>query len=161
MQTTWITRGGLARLLEELETLRGSGRREIAERLHRAVSGEANLAESAEYDDALEAQARLEHRIAVLQDRLDSAEPVDPDYSNDVVDFGERVRLREVDTGECLDVELVGALEADPLAGRISNVSPLGSALLGLRRSDLAIVHAPRGTSRFEVLAIEGPAATR
>ena len=74
------------------------------------------------------------------------------------VEVGERVRLHDLDSGERLDLELVGPLEADPSAGRVSVVSPLGKALVGLRRGQVAGVDAPLGRRRFRVVAVEPPA---
>jgi transcription elongation factor GreA len=151
---TVITRAGLARLNEELERLRGDGRREIAERLKRAVANETNHAENADYLAVRDDQLLLERRIAQLEDRLLSAQVTEPDPDNGRVDVGERVRLRALDSGRRLEVELVGRLEADPSRGRISIASPLGKALLGLRRGEIADVAAPRGTLRYKILAV-------
>jgi transcription elongation factor GreA len=102
-----------------------------------------------------EDQALLERRIAMLQERIAFAQLVEPDASNGSVDVSERVRLRDLDTGEKVDVELVGSFEGDPFEGRISVASPLGEALLGRRRGEVAIVDAPRRRTRFEVLAVD------
>jgi transcription elongation factor GreA len=151
---TLITRAGLARLSEELERLTGEGRREIAERLKRAVANETNHAENADYHAVRDDQVLLERRIAQLEERLLSAQLTDPDPENGRVDVGERVRLRALDSGKRLEVELVGRLEADPSRGRISIASPLGKALLGLRRGETVDVDAPRGKLRYKILAV-------
>jgi transcription elongation factor GreA len=151
---TLITRAGLARLSEELDRLRGDGRREIAERLQRAVANETNHAENADYHAVRDDQVLLERRIAQLEERLLSAELTEPDAENGRIDVGERVRLRALDSGKRLEVELVGRLEADASNGRISIASPLGKAILGLRRGEVADVDAPRGRLRFKVLAV-------
>lgn len=156
MDETAITREGFERLSEELEHLR-SARREIAERLRCAAAGEANRDENADYLGVREDQALLERRIALLEERLRSALIVDPRPGNGRVDFGERVRLRDLDSGERLELELVGALEGDPSRGRISIASPLGKAIHGLRRGQVAEVDAPRGLLRFKILAVEAP----
>ena len=153
-----ITRAGLARLSEELERLTTVERGLIAERLKHAATGEANPAENADYLDAREEQALLERRIALLEERLRAARVVEPRPRNGRVDIGERVRLRDLDSGERLELELVGPLEADPAAGRISVVSPVGKAIVGLRRGQIAGVDAPVGRRRFKVLAVEPPA---
>jgi transcription elongation factor GreA len=155
---TVITRSGLARLSDELERLKGDGRNEIAARLKRAVANETNHAENADYLAVRDDQAILERRIAQLEDRLLSAQLTEPDAENGRVDVGERVRLRALDSGKRLEVELVGRLEADPASGRISIASPLGKAILGLRRGDIADVDTPRGRLRFKVLAVTTPA---
>jgi transcription elongation factor GreA len=155
---TVITREGLARLSEELQRLRTVGRRAIADRLAQAAASEANRDENGDYQHARDEQALLERRIALLEETLRVARPVDPEPGNGRVDPGERVRLRDLDSGERLEVELVGPLETDLSAGRISVVSPLGKALVGLRRGQVAGVDAPRGRRRFKVVAVEPPA---
>jgi transcription elongation factor GreA len=150
-----ITPEGRERLEAELERLTNDGRREIAERLTRAVASEANRAESAEYLTVLDDQALLERRIALLAERLRSAQVIEPQLGNGRVDVGERVRVRDLESGARLELELVGTLESDAGAGRVSVASPFGRAILGLRRGEVAEVHAPRGRLRFKVLAVE------
>jgi transcription elongation factor GreA len=161
MSESVITRTGLERLNQELDRLVTAGRRQIAERLRNVATSEANPAENGDYLDVREEQAMLERRIAVLQERLYSARVIDPELGNGRIDVGERVRLRELSSGERLELELVGPLESDPTAGRISTASPLGAAILGLRRGQIAEVDAPRGKLRYKVLAVEAPAPKR
>jgi transcription elongation factor GreA len=130
MHETVITRQGRARLREELGRLR-------------TTEGERH--------------ELLERRIALLEARLAAARLVEPQPGNGRVDVGERVRLRDLDSGERLDLELVGPLEADPAEGRISVVSPLGKAVVGLRRGQVAGVDAPLGRRRLRVVAVEPP----
>jgi transcription elongation factor GreA len=155
MHESAITRAGLTRLSDELARLTTDGRREIAERLQQAAAREANRAENADYAAALENQALLERRIAVLEGRIRSAEVVEPDPENGRVDVGERVRLRDMDSDERLELELVGPLETDPSAGRISVSSPVGKAIVGLQRGEIVEIDAPRGRRRFEIVAVE------
>jgi transcription elongation factor GreA len=138
MHETVITRDGLARLREELERLKRVSRRS--------------------YRDAREEQALLERRISLLEQRLRGARLVEPQPGNGRVDVGERVRLRDLDSGERLELQLVGPLEADPSEGRVSVVSPLGKAVVGLRRGQVAGVDAPLGRRRLKVVAVEPPA---
>ena len=161
MDETVITREGLQRLSEELERLTTEGRREITERLRHAAATEANRSENADYFGVREDQALLERRIALLQERLRSARVVEPQPGNGRIDIGERVRLRDLGCGERLELELVGPLEADPSAGRVSIASPLGKAIHGLRRGQIAEVDAPRGRLRFEILAVDAPVSAR
>jgi transcription elongation factor GreA len=161
MRETVITRDGLERLSAELARLSSEGRREIAGRLRHAAAGEANRVENADYLALLEAQALLERRIAVLEERLHTAQLVEPQPGNGRVDVGEWVRLRDLDSQERFEVELVGPLEADPAAGRISTASPLGEAILGLRRGQIAEVDAPRGRLRYKILAVEARPRSR
>jgi len=150
-----ITREGLERLGAELEQLTTRGRREIADRLRHAAASEPNPSENAEYLEAREDQALLERRIAVLADRLRSVQVVEPQLGNGRVDVGERVRVRELESGARLELELVGPFESDARVGRISVVSPVGRAILGLRRGQIAEVDAPRGRLQFKILAVE------
>lgn len=155
MNEMLITPAGLARLEAELDRLRTEGRRDAAERLRHAATTEADVTESADYRIAREEKDRLEARIAQLEQRLAETEIAEADSENDVIELGERVRLRSLETGMRFDYQLVGTLEADLPAGRISAVSPLGRALLGRRRGDVVLVEAPRGVRRFRILRIE------
>ncbi len=151
MNEILITPAGLARLEAELDRLRTEGRRDAAERLRHAADSEADVTESADYRAAREEKERLEARIAQLEQRLAAAEVAEADEANGVIDLGERVRLRNLDTGMRIEY---GTLEADLPAGRISAVSPLGRALLGRRRGDIVLVDAPGGVWRFKILSI-------
>jgi transcription elongation factor GreA len=122
------------------------------------MTSEANLAQNMEYSDARDQKLQLERRIGLLRERLRSARIVAPCLGNGRVDLGERVRVREVVSGHSLELELVGQLEGDLAAGRVSVASPLGQALVGLRKGEIAKVKAPRGRFAFEVLAVELPA---
>lgn len=155
MNEMLITPAGLARLEAELDRLRTEGRRDVAERLRHAATTEADVTESADYRIAREEQDRLEARIAQLEHRLAATEVAEADDGNGVIDLGERVRLRNLDTGTRIEYEVVGTLETDLHAGRISAVSPLGRALLGRRRGDIVLVDAPGGVRRFKILRIE------
>jgi transcription elongation factor GreA len=145
------------RLTDELEHLTNEGREEIAQRLRHAVSTDANILENGDYHDALNDLAALERRIALLRQRIHSAQIAEPNRSNGLAEVGKRVRLRDLETGETAEYKLVGALEADPFLGRISILSPLGQALLGKRPGDTALVQAPKGRLHYEILAIETP----
>jgi len=158
MQESVITKQGFERLCEELERLRGEGRRSVADRLRVAAAREADLSQNTEYLELREEQAQLERRISMLEGRLRSVRIVGPQLGNGRVDLGERVRVRDVVSGRALEVELVGHFEGDLAAGRVSVGSPLGQALVGLREGEVADVRAPRGRLGFEVLAVELPA---
>lgn len=158
MQELVITSEGFERLTKKLEQLKSEERRRVADRLRGAMTGEANLAQNTEYLDARDEKVRLEQRIGLLRERLRSARVVAPRLGNGRVDLGERVRVREVTTGRLLELELVGQLEGDVSAGRVSVASPLGQALVGLREGEIAQVDAPRGRFGFQVMAVEVPA---
>jgi len=153
-----ITNEGFERLNNELEQLKGEERRRVADRLRGAMTSEANLAQNTEYLEAREEKLELERRIHLLKQQLQSARIVAPRLGNGRVDPGERVRVREILSGHSLELQLVGQLEVDVAAGRVSVASPLGQALVGLRKGQIAIVDAPRGRFGFQVLAVEIPA---
>jgi transcription elongation factor GreA len=152
-----VTREGLDRLRAELERLTTVERRSIAERLTHAVSTESNRGENADYSDAREQQALLERRIARLQQWLGNARIVEPRLGNGRVDMGERVHVEDLTSGDRLELELVGTLESDPAVGRISVVSPVGKAIVGLRRGQVVKVDTPLGGRRFRILEVEPP----
>jgi transcription elongation factor GreA len=158
MRELVITTDGFERLYEELERLKSEERGRIADRLRQAMTSEADPAQNMEYREARDQKLQLERRIGLLRERLRSARVVAPRLGNGRVDLGERVRVREVVSGHSLELELVGQLEGDLGAGRVSVASPLGRALVGLRKGEIAEVEAPRGRFAFEVLAVEVPA---
>jgi len=152
-----VTREGLDRLQAELERLTTVERRSIADRLSHAAAAESNRAENADYSDAREQQALLERRIARLQQWLGNARVVELRLGNGRVDVGERVHVQDLTSGDRLELELVGAPESDPTAGRISVVSPVGKAIVGLQRGQVVEVETPLGGRRFKVLEVEPP----
>jgi transcription elongation factor GreA len=160
MEEMLITAAGLARLSRELELLKTVRRREATERIRSAIATDADASANADYLAAREEQALLESRIVRLEHRLAVARVAAPDAGNDLVDLGERVRLRDLDTGANHEYELVGALEADPGIGRISAESPVGRALIGRRRGEVALVDVPAGQVRLRIVGIEAPADT-
>ena len=150
-----ITRSGLERLNDELDYLMTAGRQPVAEQIRTASAAEANVAENADYQGARDEQALLERRIAVLTERLMEATIAEPDADNGVIEVGERVRLRDLDSGDRVEYELVGTLEADPSTGRISAASPSGRRSSADARGQIAVVEAPKGRLfRFKILAI-------
>jgi transcription elongation factor GreA len=161
VQESVITRHGLTRLNDELERLTTEGRSAASSRLAEAAARGADRLADADYLDAIEDRADLERRIAVLELRLRSAEVVEPLPGNGRADVGEWLQLRELASGELLEIQLVGRFEADASAGRISVVSPLGRAVVGACAGEVVEVDAPMGRARYEVLAIEAPEPTR
>jgi transcription elongation factor GreA len=154
---TFLTREGLKKLEEELNYLRTVRRAEVAERLHDAQE-DGELIENAEYEDAKNEQAFVEGKILTLEALLSNAVIIkdkDKAAHGGVVAIGSRVTVKENGGGRPEVYELVGAAEADPKQGRISNESPLGKALLGRKVGDEVKVNAPAGTLSFRVAAIE------
>ena len=150
---TLITRDGLRKLEEELNFLRTVRRVQVAERLHNAQD-DGELIENAEYEDAKTEQAFLEGRILSLEAMLSTAVIIKDDGPQGVVNVGSKVTVKEAG-GKPEVYQLVGAAEANPKDGRISNESPLGRALLGRKEGDDVKVNAPAGTISFRVVAID------
>lgn len=147
-----ITAAGLDRLRDELETLRGAGRLELAERL-REARNDGDVADNPVLLDLLEEHAQVERRIAVLESQVATARVVAPTRDG-VAGLGTCVRVRDVETDEIAEYELVGAVEADVGNGRVSVGAPVGQALVGRRKGDIVEVAVPRGTISFEVLSV-------
>jgi transcription elongation factor GreA len=141
-----VTPEGFERLRADLEHLVTHGRMEIAARLRHVRQTSASLDESTEYQAILLEQERLEQRIVDLQWRIASARVVSSDdLPADIAAVGRHVRLHDLGSDETMDFRLVGPAERDPTAGRISNVSPVGSAVVGRRQGETVEVVAPAG----------------
>ena len=160
MNETLITPIGLARLSDELERLRTSERQRVTERIRVAKATDADANNNSDYQAAREEQEQLEVRIARLEHRLAVSLVAEPDAANGVVDLGERVRLRDLKTGARHEYELVGTFEADPTVGQISAASPLGRALIGRRRGEVAVIQTPKGRRRLKILSVLQPEAS-
>lgn len=153
---TFLTREGMQKLEEELEYLRTVRRQEVAHRLHEAMEG-GDIQENAEYEDARNERAFVEGRILTLEMILSKAVLIeDGTGPTDRVGLGSRVTVVEVDgeEGEPENYHVVGSAEADPVAGRISNESPLGRRLMGSKVGDIVKVNAPDGLINFKIIAI-------
>ena len=143
-----LTPDGLVKLKSELEELQGPKRREVAERIKEAREF-GDIMENAEYDDAKNEQALLEQRIAQLEERVRRATVVDEKHVNtDVVSVGVRVHVKDQKSGDSKKFQIVGSAEADPTEDKLSNESPIGSALMGHKRGDVVTVDVPRGPKR-------------
>jgi transcription elongation factor GreA len=153
-QTTYLTREGLKKLQDELEYLKTTKRQEVAERLHAAMD-EGDIDENAEYDEAKNEQAFVEGRILTLEAMLKNYVLIeDTARDNEEVALGNIVTVEEGDNPE-EKYHIVGAAEADPTQGRISNESPLGRALIGRSVGDTVQVSAPAGLLTFRIVKIE------
>lgn len=153
-----ITAAGYAQLAAELELLRSDARRAIAERL-RETRDDGDLADNPALFEALEEQAQLERRIALLEAQLAAARVAAP-ATNGVASVGNVVRVRDVASGEVAAYELVGAIEADIGNGRLSVDAPVGRALVGRRAGERVEVATPRGMTTLEVLEVSTHVAT-
>lgn len=153
-EQTFLTKDGLKKLEEELNFLRTVRRAQVAERLHNAQE-DGELIENAEYEDAKNEQAFLEGKILSLEAMLSNAVIIENDGPEGVVSLGSKITVKEAGGGKPEMYQLVGAAEANPKEGRISNESPLGRALLGRKVGDDVKVNAPLGTISFRVVAID------
>jgi transcription elongation factor GreA len=143
-----LTPEGLQRLKDELQELQTTRRREVAERIREAREF-GDISENAEYDDAKNEQMMLEQRIAQLEERLRSAQVVDPkDISTDAVQVGSVVSVKDEKTGKSQKFTIVGSAEANPKESKLSNESPVGRALMGRKRNEVVSVQVPRGPAR-------------
>ena len=143
---------GVKKLEEELEYLKTVKRKEITEKIKVAL-GYGDLSENSEYDEAKNDQAFTEGRILQLENMLKNAVVVDEsELPNDVVSVGTIVKVKDYDFDEEVEYSIVGSAEADPMNFKISNESPVGSALVGKKVGDIVAV--PDGVNKFEVLGI-------
>ena len=150
----FLTREGLKSLNEELEELRTVRRVEVAEVIREAQSLGPDQ-QDAQYEDAKNQQAFLEGRIREIEVTLERAVEIDEKAAQKSKDvrLGSTVTLKTQD-GKSHKYQLVGTTEADPLSGRISHESPVGSALLGKRRGEKVTVRAPAGDVEMTVTSV-------
>jgi transcription elongation factor GreA len=150
-----LTAKGFEKLKAELEELKTEGRKKISLRLKEAISY-GDLSENAEYDEAKNQQSFLEARILELENQVVNIEIIEEKKSSgDIVGIGSTVTLNFVDTNEKHEYNIVGITEADPIMHKISNESPVGSAILGKKVKDKVEVKAPGGVFSYEILAIK------
>lgn len=153
-KTIKITEDGLAKLIQELETLKTTGRADIAEKI-KVARGYGDLSENSEYDEAKNEQAKMEARIVELESMLKNVEIIeDVKGSAKTVVIGVKVKALDMEFNEECEYRVVGSTEANPLEGKISDESPLGKALLGKTVGDEVIVEAPAGELKFKILEI-------
>lgn len=150
----YLTAEGAARIKVELEQLKGPAREELAKRLRHAIS-QGDLSENADYHKAKEDQAFLEGRILELEYVIKNAIVVEKtSIRYESVDVGARVTIQEEDYPPDT-YDIVGAKEADPRSGKISNESPIGRALMGRREGDVIEANTPNGMIYLKILKIE------
>ncbi len=150
----FLTEDGLKRLENELDDLKTVRRKEIAEKIKQALSF-GDISENSEYDQAKNDQAQLEERIAKLETMLRNAKIIDEDdITTDIVGIGSKVLVKDLEYDEEMEFIIVGSAEADPYNGKISNESPVGSALLGQKSGDVVEVVVPDGKIEYQILTI-------
>lgn len=149
-----VTPAGYARLEKELDQLQRERRRELADRLAYALDVDPDVVDNSDYLAAKEELAALEGRINRLEQQLLTARIVTREERDGLVELGSKVRLRDLDSGDNVELELVGQLETDAGASRISHVSPVGAAVLGRRKGDRVRVRAPKRVFRLEIVDV-------
>lgn len=153
MPTNFLTKEGFQKLQDELDYLRTTKRQEVADRLHEAMEG-GELIENAEYEAAKNEQAFVEGRIQELEMLLATARVIeDTKDKTGTVQVGSKVTIKE----QGFDPEtyvIVGAAEANPREGKISNESPIGKAILGHRPGEEVVVETPGGTYKVKIVKV-------
>ena len=150
-----LTKEGYDKLEKELNYLKTEKRAEIADRIKVAL-GFGDLSENSEYDEAKNAQAENEVRIAELENKLRHAKIIDEkEIDTETVQIGNIVKVLDMEFDEKIEYTIVGSTEVDLASNKISNESPLGSALLGARKNEVVEVNAPAGIIKYKILAIK------
>ncbi len=140
-----LTRESYDAKVKELEQLKTTGRDEIAERIKVARSF-GDLSENSEYDEAMNEQAKLEAKIARLENDIRNANILDEDNLNaGVVHPGSKVKVENVENGKKSEYTILGPSESNPAQGIISDQSPIGKSLIGNRKGDIVDVQLPTG----------------
>ncbi len=149
-----LTQEGYDNLEKELEYLRTEKRAEVAERIKVAL-GFGDLSENSEYDEAKTAQAENEAKIADLENKIRYAKIIDEsEIDTKTVQVGNVVKILDMEFDEEETYTIVGSTEVDLSQNRISNESPIGSALLGAKKGEVVEVNAPAGVLKYKVISI-------
>ncbi len=148
-----MTKKGHQKLLEELDYLKTTKRRQLSKAIGEARA-HGDISENAEYDAAKDAQGMNEKRIAELEEKLSSARIIDDNISADEVLIGARVKLKDLGNGEELEYILVSGEEADYEQNKISVSSPIGSGLLNHKVNEIVEIKIPAGSLKYKILKI-------
>lgn len=147
-----LTEDGLKKLHEELKVLKEDRRKEVIERIQEAVS-HGDLSENADYAQAKEEQSFIEGRIIEIEDMIKHAQIIAHSTNHNIVSIGSTVSIKA--GGREAKYTIVGANEANPAAGKISNESIVGKSLLGAKRGDTVKVETPAGVTAYEIVSID------
>ena len=149
-----LTQEGYNNIEKELEYLKTEKRSEIAERIKVAL-GFGDLSENSEYDEAKNAQAQNEIKIADLENKLRYAKIInESEINTKTVQVGNTVKIRDLDYNEDYEYTIVGSTEVDLSQNKISNESPIGLALIGAKKDQVVEVQIPDGVAKYKVLSI-------
>jgi len=150
-----LTQEGYDNLEKQLEYLRTEKRAEISERIKVAL-GFGDLSENSEYDEAKNAQADNELKIVDLENKLRYAKIIDEsEIDTKTVQVGNTVKILDIEFDEEIEYTIVGSTEVDLAKNRISNVSPIGSALIGAKKNETVEANTPGGVAKYKVLEIK------
>ena len=150
-----LTQEGFDKLEKELNYLRTEKRAEIAERIKIAL-GFGDLSENSEYDEAKNAQAENEAKIAEFENKVRHAKIIDEkEIDTETVQIGNTIKVLDIEFDEKVEYTIVGSTEVNLAENKISNESPLGKALLGARKDETVEVEAPAGIMKYKVLSIK------
>jgi len=149
-----LTQEGYDNLEKELDYLKTEERAAIAERI-RVALGFGDLSENSEYDEAKNAQAANEIKIADLENKIRHARIIDEsEIDTKTVQIGNKVKVKDIEFDEDVEYTIVGSTEVDLASNKISNESPIGSALLGAKKGQTVEANTPGGVVKFKVLDI-------
>lgn len=150
-----MTQDGLEQLEYELNELKTTKRKEVVERI-KVARGFGDLSENSEYESAREEQAFVESRIRKIENMVQYAEIIDVDaFEEGEITLGRTVVFKELPDGFEEEYTIVGAAEADPFAGKISNESPIAKALMGKAEGDQVMIETPGGEMKVEILSVQ------
>lgn len=150
-----MTVEGKEKLEYELNELKTTKRKEVVERI-KVARGFGDLSENSEYESAREEQAFIEGRIQKIENMLQNAEIISlNDYAEGEIGLGRTVLFKELPDGLEEEYTIVGAAEADPFEGKISNESPIAKALIGRAAGDKVIIETPGGEMNVEILSVD------
>ena len=150
-----LTAESKKKLEERLNYLKSTGRAEMAAKIEEARSF-GDLSENAEYDLARDEQAKMEQEIGELENKPHNAEIIDDNnVRTDTVGVGNRVTYVDLGSGSVHTYTIVGSQDSDPFANKISNESPIGSALMGAKKGDTVVAHTKAGAKTLRIQSIE------
>lgn len=149
-----ITNEGLKKLEDELSFLKTIRRKEVSEQI-KTARGLGDLSENSEYDEAREEQAKVEARISELENMLENVEVIsEHELTTDTVNVGSKVKVFDEKNNEEIEYTVVGSSEANALKRKISDQSPIGSALMGAKVNETVTAYTPGGELKFKIIEI-------
>lgn len=150
-----LTYEGLKKLETELQELKVNKRKEVAQKIKEARE-QGDLSENAEYDAAKDEQRDIEARIEEIEKILKNAEVVvEEDVDVNTINIGCKVKIKDMEYNDVLEYKIVGSTEANSLKGKISNESPVGSALLGAKKGAVIEVETQAGVLKYKIMEIQ------